>query len=285
MATVRPATEDDFEPVFELLLVRSRRIGDGALDRKWIHRAWKLADNWVAADRGVIVGYASLDSSQEVMHLAADASVGDALLAATEARARERGFDKLRITAVRADEPLWSLVERHAFTLEREILRMWRRVDGDGPPPEIDGITVRTYRNEDGPRVHALLDDAYAEWDKEYVRRSHDDWLVWMTDHDDFDPRLWFLAERGGALVGCALHWNEHSGYGWVKDIVVRSELRGRGLGKALLQHGFHAYAQRGATSRVGLKVDAANPTGAPQLYERVGFATDRRYGIWAKPL
>jgi hypothetical protein len=36
---------------------------------------------------------------------------------------------------------------------------------------------------------------------------------------------------------------------------------------------------------RVGLKVDSTNPTGAPQLYERVGFAIDRRYGIWAKPL
>jgi ribosomal protein S18 acetylase RimI-like enzyme len=35
----------------------------------------------------------------------------------------------------------------------------------------------------------------------------------------------------------------------------------------------------------VGLKVDADNPTGAPRLYERVGFVTDRRYGIWAKRL
>ena len=47
------------------------------------------------------------------------------------------------------------------------------------------------------------------------------------------------------------------------------------GLGKALLQHGFREYARRGA-ARVGLKVDATNPTGAPQLYERVGFVTDQ---------
>ena len=34
-----------------------------------------------------------------------------------------------------------------------------------------------------------------------------------------------------------------------------------------------------------GLKVDSTNPTGAPQLYKRVGFTTDRRYGTWIKRL
>ena len=105
-----------------------------------------------------------------------------------------------------------------------------------------------------------------------------------MTGHDDFDPALWFLAERGGDLVGCALHWKPMQASGWVKDLVVRDDERGAGLGKALLHHGFRAYAERGA-ARVGLKVDANNPTGAPQLYERVGFVTDRRYEIWLKRL
>jgi mycothiol synthase len=71
---------------------------------------------------------------------------------------------------------------------------------------------------------------------------------------------------------------------GWVKDIVVHERERGRGLGKALLHHAFRAYAARGAQT-VGLKVDSTNPTGAPQLYERVGFDIDRRYGIWVKRL
>jgi ribosomal protein S18 acetylase RimI-like enzyme len=69
-----------------------------------------------------------------------------------------------------------------------------------------------------------------------------------------------------------------------VKDIVVRESERGRGLAKALLQHAFRAYAERGA-DRVGLKVDATNPTGARQLYERLGFVTDQRLEIWQKEL
>ena len=53
----------------------------------------------------------------------------------------------------------------------------------------------------------------------------------------------------------------------------MRESHRGLGLRKSLLRHGF---ALRGV-GRVGLKVDARNPTGAVQLYERLGFATDRR--------
>lgn len=105
-----------------------------------------------------------------------------------------------------------------------------------------------------------------------------------MTQHAEFDPALWFLVERDGALVACALHWKESEGRGWVKDIVVRESERGHGLGKALLRQAFGAYKTRGV-DRVGLKVDSTNPTGAPQLYEREGFVIDQRLGIWHKRL
>jgi ribosomal protein S18 acetylase RimI-like enzyme len=162
---------------------------------------------------------------------------------------------------------------------------MWKRLTpNDAEPVWSDGFGVRTYVETDGERVHALLDDAYAGWDRGYVARTHDDWVKWMTDHDEFDPGLWFLVERNGDLVGAALHWKEHRGDGWVKDIVVRESQRGHGLGNALLLHAFREYRRRGA-QRVGLKVDSSNPTGALELYERTGFETDRRYGIWIKRL
>ena len=162
---------------------------------------------------------------------------------------------------------------------------MWRLLDGDLPEPQWpSGVRVRAYDAADAERVHAFLDEAYAGWDREYVVLPHDEWVAFMTDHDEFDPAFWFLAERDGELVACALHWKPSQGGGWVKDLVVRSDERGAGLGKALLQTGFLEYARCG-TARVGLKVDASNPTGAPQLYERVGFVTDRRYEIWLKRL
>jgi ribosomal protein S18 acetylase RimI-like enzyme len=291
-AEISGATWDDLDGVYELLDVRSRATtGISELKFEHLRDRWKLPafavgrDNWVARADGRIVGYAAVSAAQELEHAAKDAAVGDALLARAAERARERGFGTITVTAAPEDAPLLSLVGRSGFDHDREILRMWRPLNADLPEPRWpDGVKVGAYDAAEAVRVHAFLDDAYAGWDTEYVVLPHDEWVAFMTDHDDFDPALWFLAERGGDLVGCALHWKPLQSDGWVKDLVVRVDERGAGLGKALLHQGFRAYAERGA-ARVGLKVDANNPTGARQLYERVGFVTDRRYEIWLKRL
>lgn len=283
--TIRRATRDDLDDVFDVLTVRSRAaFGEAGLTREHLAAGWERqsVDRWVAVEGARVVGFASLDATHDVEIAAPDADVGDALLERVAERARERAFDRIHVTAVPEDRPLSELVQRGGFELEREIWRMWRPLDGDLPEPRWDGVAVRTYRDDDAGRVHALVDDAYGGWDASYVPVEHEDWLTFMTRHDDFDPELWFLAERDGDLVGAALNWKENRGDGWVKDIVVRESERGRGLGKALLHHAFREYARRGA-ARVGLKVDSTNPTGAAALYERVGFVIDRRYGIWTK--
>jgi len=38
---------------------------------------------------------------------------------------------------------------------------------------------------------------------------------------------LWFLVERDGELVACAIHWKEHGRRGWLKDIAVHASERG----------------------------------------------------------
>jgi mycothiol synthase len=288
VAKIRDATLDDFDAVFELLDARSRAaFGISQQDRKYLRQRWQLpgGGQWVAVAGGAIVGYAVLDESQHVGHAAVDPDVGDALFAHVEREARLRGFEHVSVTAVPEDKPLYAAVQRNGYALDREILRMWRPLDGELPAPRWpEGLTVRTYADADAERVHALLDDVYRGWDRDYVARSHEGWLSFMTDHDEFDPAMWFLVERDGELVACALHWKEHQQRGWVKDLVVDERERGRGLGKALLHHGFHVYADRGV-ERVGLKVDSTNPTGAPRLYEGVGFVTDQRLGIWQKRL
>jgi ribosomal protein S18 acetylase RimI-like enzyme len=152
---------------------------------------------------------------------------------------------------------------------------MWRPLEAVPPEPRFPAdVVVRTYEARDAPAVKELLDTAYSGWNDAYVARDRDEWERWMTEHDEFDPRLWFLVERDGEVVACALHWRETERQGWVKDLVVREDERGRGLAKALLRLGFRAYAERGV-ERVGLKVDSRNPTGALQLYERLGFVVD----------
>jgi ribosomal protein S18 acetylase RimI-like enzyme len=252
-----------------------------------LRQRWDISSTgkWVAVENGAVVGYVGLDEDQDFVHAATDPDVGDALIAHVERQARARGFQHVKVVAVPEDAPLYGAVQRNGYTLDREILRMWRTLNGHLPEPAWPGdVTVRSYTDADAERVHSLLDEQYGGWDRSYIARSHEGWLAFMTVHDEFDPALWFLVERDGELVACALHWKESQGRGWVKDIVVRESERGRGLGKALLHLGFRAYAQRGA-DRVGLKVDSTNPTGARQLYERLGFVTDQRLGFWQKQL
>jgi ribosomal protein S18 acetylase RimI-like enzyme len=286
MTQVRPVTDRDLDAVHELLARRNRALfGAAEITPELVRQRWDLPSfaGWVATGGGRLHGYASLDAAHELEHVADDDAIADALLDAALREAAARGFDTVTLISAPEDEATARLTQRRGFRLDRTILRMWRTLGGELPEPRWpDGVTVRTYEDADAATVKALLDRSYAGWDGEYVVRPLDDWVVFMTDHPEFDPGLWFLVERDGRLVACALHWREYQRRGWLKDIVVDETERGRGLGRALLQQGFLAYAGRGV-DRVGLKVDAANPTGAPALYERVGFAVDRRYELWLR--
>ena len=142
MADIRTARPDDLDGVFDLLSTRSRAaFGISEIVRDHVSEALSRTngtDRWVALERPRIVGYASLDSSQDLVHAAVDPGVADALLAQAETRARERRFDHVAVTAVPEDRPLSSLVERHQFAHDRDVLRMWRSLD--------EAVPVRTGR-------------------------------------------------------------------------------------------------------------------------------------------
>ena len=290
MVEIRPATWNDLEGVHAVLAARSRAVF-GTTDEQLSHlrSRWELPsfrvgrDNWVAAANGNVLGYAALDATKHVTHAAPDATVGDALLELVVARAREQRFDHIVTTAVPEDVPLSELVERHGFEVDREILRMWKHLDGGEPEPAWpDGVTVRAYIADDGEHVHRALDDAYAAWDDDYVARGHADWLEFMTNHDEFDPDR--VVPRGARRRPRRRRspLEEQRGDGWVKDIVVR-------------RAGARARARTGASPARLPRVPPARREprraqgrfrrtrlGRGRLYERVGFVVDRRDAIWA---
>src|SRR5437763_5566597 len=281
---VRGATWDDFDGVVELL-VRQNRAASGvaAVREEFVRAAWELPsfelgrDNWLCGGGA----YAAVSPTGELTLAAPDTATADALLARAIARGRERGLAKLELRPLTGDAAHSALLDRHGFVLQTDVLAMGRALSGSEHEPEWPaGITVRTFDQADAPAVHASLDQAYGGWDSAYVPLAHEDWLRALTGDVEFDPTVWWLAECEGALVGCALWWSS----GWLKDVVVRESERGRGLGAALIRQGFAEFARRGVR-RVGLKVDAANPTGAPPLYERLGFTTEQREQVWALSL
>jgi ribosomal protein S18 acetylase RimI-like enzyme len=285
VVAIRPAGWGDLEAVADLLGAQNRAaVGVAGVRAEHLRSEWAIPgfsvgkDNLVAEVGGRVVGYSALSTRGELALAARDDALADELLDRIGARARARGDGAVTLTVLSPESPLARLVERHPFELEHETVLMWRRLGGSieqVPVPE--GVAIRTFRTEDAESVHGLLDQAYGAWDPLYVPVAHDDWVSWMTGDPEFEADLWWLAERDATLVGCALHWSS----GWLKDVGVRDSERGRGLGAALVTAGLREFARRGVR-RVGLKVDAGNPTGAIGLYERLGFVTDRREAVWS---
>ena len=122
--------------------------------------------------------------------------------------------------------------------------------------------------------------------------RSEVDFLAWR-DNPTAEHALWQIAwdTASGEIAGVSMNTifhadNAHYGFkrGWIETLGVRRMWRGRGLAKALLLASMRQMQAAGMTE-VMLGVDAANPTGALQLYETMGFRRDKDSAVWRKKI
>ncbi|HEV3496622.1 MAG TPA: GNAT family N-acetyltransferase [Actinomycetes bacterium] len=190
----------------------------------------------------------------------------------------------LEVSAPAGDQAYAELVERAGYRRGRSTWLM--RLEMDGPPPLPDwpeGVVVRTFdRDTDARAVHRLVQDAFADIGNQ-PPRSFQFWVEVYVERSDFDPSLWFLAAEGDELVGVSLAQSGPLG-GYVAQLAVRRDHRGRGLGLALLRHSFGELYRRGVRE-VYLHVDSENRTGATRLYEHAGMRVQHRYDHWVKSL
>lgn len=150
-------------------------------------------------------------------------------------------------------------------------------------PPPPPGVSIRTMvPDRDERSIYDAYVRTWSQYAPHWEAETYEDWLD-IRSGDDFDPDLWFLAERAGELVGfnVCLSYPE---MGWVQFLGTIPEERGRGLGELLLKQAFAAYQQRGVP-RVGLTVNSRNVPEAKRLYERCGMSEVFRYIALAKPL
>ncbi len=107
----------------------------------------------------------------------------------------------------------------------------------------------------------------------------------------EMDPSMYLVAWDGDQVAGVVMNAifaeeNEALGTrrGWLEHVSVRRPWRGRGVAKALCAASFRLLRERGM-DEAWLGVDAANPTGALRLYERLGFHVSRRWQAYGRPL
>lgn len=213
--------------------------------------------------------------------------IGTGLLGRAERRALERAGGK----GVLVGQALSSvnLAGRNLLTRAgyRPVRTYWRFVlPLDEPPPEPrwpEGVRVRTFDPErDGKAVHSLIETAFAD-NERYRGQPYSEWVASNIDREAFDPELWFLAVADGDVVGSIVCPNYES-EGWVRQLAVARDWRGRGVGMALLLKAFGEFFRR-RRPHVGLVVDSWNRTGARALYERAGMQIEREHTRFEKTL
>ncbi len=185
------------------------------------------------------------------------------------------------------------------------ILR--RDLDPPLPAPALPaGYRFRAYvPGADGPAIYELIDETFSEWrnaDSEsmgfenwaaYALRGVPEEFVVLLEYDPAagaTPAVASVpaaaaassaAPAGAVLIGVSVgHDYEAQDEGWIEQIAVRREHRGRGMGGALLAESFRRFQEAGR-SIAGVSTDSR--TGALGLYEHAGMAVVRSYTRWVK--
>jgi ribosomal protein S18 acetylase RimI-like enzyme len=114
---------------------------------------------------------------------------------------------------------------------------------------------------------------------------SEEMWKSRFVEVPQFRPALSWLVVHESEVVGLSVNWlPPDASQGWIEAIGVVPEWRGRGVEDAMMARSLNTFLEHGLT-KAALDVDTQNPTGALQLYEKVGFTAAKREAIFVKAL
>ncbi|WP_371517583.1 mycothiol synthase [Kitasatospora sp. NBC_01300] len=245
--------------------------------------------HFIESEHADVVGYGQLEVPEgSAANPAAELVVDPAargrglarpLVDAVLAQAHRAGRDAVDFWVHGGHPAARHLAGRYGAELVRELRQMRRT----GPQTEAvavpEGVELRTFRpGEDDAewlRLNALAFAHHPEqgsWtERDLAERLAEPW---------FDPAGFFLATRGGKVVG--FHWTKvhpatatEPALGEVYVVGVDPAEQGSGLGRALTAAGLRHLTGSDAGERgletVLLYVDADNPA-AVRVYERLGF-------------
>ena len=275
--TARPATAADLPALAEL---------QAAYDTRWfghpendLDEVTELFDRSVGSrlvlDGDTLVAAAWWATPTETTLMGTDSPAAyDLLLEAVE----QAG---VQVDVLARDEVLRDALERHGFGYLRSSYELLRPAAGLAEPVWPDGV-----------RVTSLEGHAEQAWDLVYHRCGWTD----VPGHVDRDLKNWssvfrtelesaeqqVLAWVGDDLAGVAIGKTFSDGSGWIAQLAVAHEHKGRGLGRALILEAFARRVAGGAT-QLGLGVSADNPD-ALRLYLSVGLEIDREWRHFAPP-
>ncbi len=214
-----------------------------------------------------------------------------------EARARERlqSYNRLpgvlRINVAATMRERIALYEQRGYKPARHFYRMQRDLHQPIPAgPLPPGLTLCPYNHAIDMAVWKAFNESFQDhWSFEPV--SYQEWQMFFTGSSDFRPDLSFVVMAGDRIVGLSYNTicaeaNERQGVreGWIGELGVLRDWRRRGIATALLCATMCAFQAAGLDYAM-LGVDTENPTGALQLYEKLGFKVVRQHITCARPV
>lgn len=322
--TWRPLTVADTE-VWAALLAAAERVDDTGAHYDSADLVEELADPELAADRdtlavwagGELVGYGLtrgvtgvLDGRYRVFCEGTVApawrrrGLGRQIMDWTLERAAglvaERhpaAVGEVQLELVPGNLGQRALAGKYGFAPLRYYFGMLRDLPGPKLPVDVPaGLRLAGYDPAYDEAIRNAHNEAFADhWG--FTPPSREKWRYW-TGQRAFRPEVSFLLLHDGAATGPAdpvaayLLTGEYEAdtaasgvrQAYINLLGTRRAWRGRGAGRALLCRALTAFAEAGF-QRAALHVDAANPTGALGLYERVGFTVEREWARLARGL
>ncbi|HKJ27110.1 MAG TPA: GNAT family N-acetyltransferase [Anaerolineales bacterium] len=307
--TLRPAALSDVEELTHLInLVAMEMNGYNEIDTEEFETDLKTPgldlekDTRVAVNaKGKIVAYQDIFAIDAIpvrpnlfgrVHLDyMNKGIGSHLLEWAIERAKHV-IDKVpadaRVSAVAWTPPEWQpaveLLTDHAFNPYRHFLGM--KIDLDEKPqtpvwPE--GITVRTITFPDELEMwfrtyNESFKDHFGRIDQPF-EQAFEQFKHFNLNDPHNDPDLWFIAMDGNQPAGILQGRKQNAispDQGYIHLLGVLRPYRKRGLGLALLLHGFNEFWKRGKKAAT-LGVDADSLTGAQKLYKKAGMYSYRK--------
>lgn len=145
-------------------------------------------------------------------------------------------------------------------------------------------VEIRRARKADLPRMIDVFMRAYEGLEEygEPSRGAARRYIKWLMRRS---PEGTFVAEEDGRIIGfvCAdPQWEvaESDRGGAIHEIVVDPDFRGRGVGRALMEHAEEFLRSRGVTV-IELWVGLRNP--AREFYRKLGYRETGSYGKWRR--
>jgi mycothiol synthase len=208
--------------------------------------------------------------------------IGTWLVRWTEEAARALGADVTGQSLSEREHAARALLVRGGFERRWEEWRFEIAIDRAPPAPALPpGYAIRPLvPGRDERAAYDVVEAAFSAW-PEREPRPYDDWSAVELGRPGFAPDLLGMAVRGDEVAGVVLVVFDEGG-GWVDQLAVAREHRGRGLARALLVHAFGVTWRRGGRA-CGLGTDSR--TGARGLYEHVGMRVRKSYSEYVKQL